>query len=178
MKTVRADYASNDWIYQVTFRTPDNAPDDIIFIGLGEGIPDNSFFGEPRNSLNFRIHQGQDGWGIGWRVDVVAHNVGAFQWTHSRQGIGFLPSPNGGTFAAQIRKTGSQLIFEILDTEIAVTIPDLNAVARFPYAAGSRLFFGNASSAYSFGRPQVLPSPKPRPQELPPRHAPFRLDWE
>ncbi len=156
MRTVRSDYVSSDWTCQITFRTPDNAPDDIIFIGLGEGVPDGSFYNEPRNSLNFRIHQGQTAFGVNWRVDVVAHDTGAFHFTHSTE-AGHLPGPKGGMFTARIHKTGGQAIFQILDTPITVTIPDIRAVAPFLYVSGSRIFFGNASSAYSFEGPRVIP---------------------
>jgi hypothetical protein len=156
MKTAQSDFVSSDWTCQITFHTPANAPDDIIFIGLGEAVPDSSFYNEPRNSLNFRIHQGTTGFGVGWDVDVMAHDVGYFHWTYSNQGVGSLPSAQGGTFTAQIRKTGSQTTFEILDTAIIVTVPDLRIAAPFLYTSASRIFFGNASGGYFFDDPLVV----------------------
>jgi hypothetical protein len=156
MSTLRSDFVSSDWTCQIAFHTPVHAPDDIIFIGLGEAVPDSSFYNEPRNSLNFRIHQGATGFGVGWEVDVMAHDVGYFHWTYSNQGVGSLPSPAGGTFVAQIRKTGSQATFEILDTAIVATIPDIGTAAPFLHTSPSRIFFGNASSAYSFDGPIVI----------------------
>lgn len=155
MKTVRSDFVSSDWTFQITFHTPANAPDDIIFIGVGEAVPDSSYFNEPRNSLNFRIHQGATAFGTGWSVDVMAHDLGNLHWTYSNQGVGFLPGANGGTFTAQIRKTGHQVTFSVLDTAIVATIPDIILAAPFLYTSASRFFFGNASGAYSFDSPRV-----------------------
>ncbi len=150
MRTVRSDCASTDWTFQITFHTPANAPDDIIFIGLGEAVPDSSSFNEPRNSLNFRIHQGTTAFGTGWDVDVMAHDIGNLHWTYANQALGSLPGANGGTFTAQIGKNGHQVTFSILDTAIVATIPDIGAAAPFLYTSASRLLFGNASGAYSF----------------------------
>ena len=44
----------------------------------------------------------------------MGQDVGNFHWTYSNQGVGSLPSAAGGTFTAQIRKTGRQATFEIL----------------------------------------------------------------
>jgi hypothetical protein len=150
MRTLQSDFVSNDWTFQITFHTPANAPDDIIFIGLGEAVPDSSSFNEPRNSLNFRIHQGTTAFGTGWDVDVMAHDLGYLHWTYSNQAVGSLPGANGGTFIAQIGKTGRQVTFSILDTLIVATIPDIGTAAPFLSTSASRIFFGNASSAYSF----------------------------
>jgi hypothetical protein len=159
MKSVRADYIASDWTYQITFHSPANAPDDIIFIGLGEAVPDSSFYNEPRNSVNFRIHQGATSFGNGWDVDVVAHDVGNLHWTYSNLGVGALPGAAGGTHTVQMSKSGAETTLEILDAGIVVTIPDLAVAAPFLYTGASRIFFGNASSAYSFDPPLLLLSP-------------------
>ena len=150
MRTVRSDFVSADWTFQLTFHTSANAPDDIIFIGLGEAVPDSTSFDEPRNSLNFRIHQGTTAFGTGWDVDVMAHDIGHLHWTYSNQAVGYLPGAEGGTFTAQISKSGRQVTFSILDTAIVATIPDIGTAAPFLSTLTSRIFFGNASSAYSF----------------------------
>ena len=153
MRTVQSDLAFSDWRCLITFHTPANAPDDIIFLGLGEAVPDSSFYNEPRNSLNFRIHQGTTAFGTEWDVDVMGHDVGNFHWTYSNLGVGSLPGVAGGTFTAQIRKIGRQVTFEILDTAISATVPDIATDAVFLFTSDSRIFFGNASSAYSFDDP-------------------------
>jgi hypothetical protein len=150
MKSVRADYVASDWTCQITFHSPANAPDDIILIGLGEAVPD---------SLNFRIHQGATSFGNGWDVDVVAHDVGRLHWTYSNLGVGALPGAAGGTHTVQISKSGAEATFAILDAGIVVTIPDLAVAAPFLYTGASRIFLGNASSAYSFDPPLLLPGP-------------------
>ena len=125
------------------------------------GVPDAEYFNEPRNSVNFRIHQGEFAFFTGWRVDVAAHSSGFGVFTYFAEGVGFLPpGPDGGIFTARIRKTGTQATFEILDLDspIVVNIPDLDAAAPFLGTSASRIFFGNASSAYSYGEMRVLPA--------------------
>lgn len=159
--TARDDYASGDWSYEITFVSPPDAPDDILFIGVGEGVPDPEYFNEPQHSLNFRIHQGQFAFFTGWRVDVAAHSSGFGVFTYFAEAVGFLPpGPDGGAFTARIRKTGTQATFEILDANppIGVTIPDIDAAAPFLGSSASRIFFGNASGAYSYGDMRVLPA--------------------
>ena len=159
MKSVRTDYIASDWTCQITFHSPANAPDDIILIGLGEAVPDSSSFNEPRNSVNFRIHQGATSFGNGWDVDVVAHDLGRLHWTYSNLGVGTLPGAAGGTHTVEISKSGAQVTFAIIDAGIVVTIPDLTVAAPFLYTGASRIFLGNASSAYSFEAPLLLLGP-------------------
>ncbi len=158
--TVRHDYVSRDWTYDITFLSPASAPDDILFIGVGEAVPDPSYFNEPRNSLNFRLHQGFNGFSNGWRVDVAAHSVGYGVFTYIEMGVGYLPPPppDGGSFTARIRKSGHEITFEILGTPIFVTVPDVRSYAPFLDDSNSRLFFGNASGEYLFSDMRVLPS--------------------
>jgi hypothetical protein len=158
MKSFDADFLNGNWTCQIVFHAPENAPDDIIFIGLGEGVPDGSFFNEPRNGVNFRIHQGMTAFGVGWRVDVVAHDAGAFHWTYSVFG-GALPGAAGGTHTVRIRKIGPRAIFEIIEAGITVTIPDIAKAAPFLSTQSGRLFFGNASSAYTFDPPLLFQEP-------------------
>ncbi len=47
--------------------------------------------------------------------------------------------------------------FEILGAGIGAIIPDIAAAAPFLGSSASRLFFGNASSAYSYSEARVLP---------------------
>lgn len=160
--TRRSDYASGDWMYEITFASPPDAPDDIIFIGVGEAVPDGEYFNEPQNSLNFRIHQGQFAFFTGWRVDVAAHGIGYGVFTYFAEAVGYLPpGPEGGIFTARIRKEGSQATFEILGTTIVVVIPDIHAAAPFLAPSPSRLFFGNASGVYSYDDMLVLPAAVP-----------------
>jgi hypothetical protein len=162
IRTVRSGYLSANWTYEVTFHSPTNATDDLLFIGFGEAVPDPLFYDEPRNSVNFRISQGMTGFGVGWRVDVVAHDVGLFSSTYWNEGVGSLGGPTGGTYTARIRKVGQRVTFEILGTEIAVEIADLTAAAPFLQGVRTRIFFGAANSAYSFSDMRVLPEREDR----------------
>lgn len=159
--SVRSDYRATDWTYEITFNAPSFAFDDILFIGVGEGVPDVGYFNEPRNSLNFRIHQGYSAFGTGWRVDVAAHgnDYGASTFTYL-QSIGQLSQgPWGGSITARITKVGNQITFEILDAvpAISLTIPDIASAAPFLNPLNSHIFFGNASNQYSFSDLRVLP---------------------
>jgi hypothetical protein len=160
LTTARHDYVSRDWTYDITFDSPASAPDDILFVGVGEAVPDASYFNEPRNSLNFRIHQGLYGFGNGWRVDVAAHSVGYGVFTCREMGVGNLPptASNTGTFTARIRKSGNEMTFQILGTPILVTVPDVRSCAPFLNASNSRIFFGGASGEYLFSEMRVLPA--------------------
>ena len=158
--TVSHDYVSRDWTYDITFVSPASAPDDILFVGVGEAVPDPSYFNEPRNSLNFRVHQGLYGFSNGWRVDVAAHSVGYGVFTFIEMGVGYLPptAPDTGTFTARIRKSGNEITFQILGTPILVTVPDVHSYAPFLDDSNSRIFFGNASGEYLFAEMRVLPT--------------------
>jgi hypothetical protein len=156
VRTAVGDYLQSDWTFEVTFESSPFAPDDILFIGLGEAVQDDLFFNEPRNSVNFRIHQGTTAFNTGWQVDVAAHDAGFLSFPFLVS-AGQLPGPEGGTHIARVRKIGNRMSFEIVGTGVAAVIPDLAAAAPFLPYVPQRLFFGNASSAYAFRDVRVLP---------------------
>ena len=157
LRTLRGDYLATDWSYEVTFNSPVNAIDDLLFIGFGEAVPDPSFYDEPRNSVNFRISQGQYGFGVGWRVDVVAHDVGLFSATYWNEDVGRLGGPAGGIYTARIRKVGQRVSFELLGSGVAVDISNIVAAAPFLHHVPTHMFVGAANPAYSFRDMRVLP---------------------
>ena len=155
--TVRSDYLSADWTYEIAYHTPRNAGDEVLFIGFGEAVPDPLFYDEPRNSVTFRIHQGVTGaTEPGWWVNVVAHDEGMFSFTYDND-AGYVGGPDGGTYTARIRKVGTRVTFEILGTDVFVSIPDIAAAAPFLKDVPSRIFFGNARAEYWFSDMRVLP---------------------
>jgi hypothetical protein len=159
--TVHANYNASSWTYELTVRTPPNAIGEILFIGFGEGTPDPTFFNEPKNSVNFRIHQGGTAVAANdWRVDVAAHDTGIFSFPFIRT-VGSLPTASGGSFIVRIRKIGPQVTFAILGKRISLTIPDIQAVAPFLNTAPSRIFFGSASGTFTFRDMRVLPEAGP-----------------
>jgi hypothetical protein len=165
LRTERSDYLTLDWTYEITFNAPANAPDELLFIGFGEAVPDPLFYEEPRNSVTFRIHQGLTGASDpGWWVNVVAHDVGYFSFTYDRD-AGYIGGPSGGTYTARIRKVDTRVTFEILGTDIAVTIPDIIAAAPFLNQVPTRIFFGNALGNYSFSDMRVLPERRHGPKK-------------
>jgi hypothetical protein len=152
--TARADYLSTDWTYEVSFKTPARAPEELLFIGFGEAVPDPLFYNEPRNSLYFAIVQGTTGYALGWRVN--AHDEGMWSLTYMTAGD-HVGGPSGGLFTARIRKVGASATFEVLGTDVVVTVPDIAAAAPFLAGVPVRLFFGNALSNYRFDDMRVLP---------------------
>ena len=167
--TIRSDYLAFDWTYEVTFRSPTDGPPDILFIGMGSGRPDPTYFNEPANSLTFRIHQG---W-IDGRVDVAAHPI-APQFTYFAEAIGALPGHPGRAYTeytAQISKTGDSIEFSICEVVpkpsqssnsargcqplFSHSIADIAEAAPFLSMGNSYLFFGNGSGSYSYTKAKI-----------------------
>ena len=149
--SARSDFLSANWTYEITFKAPLNAPDDILSIGFGEGVPDHSFYNEPKNSVYFHFHQGKTGWNNGWRVDIISHSTGYFVYPYKAEGIGYLPpGSKDGIFTARISKKGDVVTFSVPGTKITHTIKNISAAAPFLSPSNTRLFFGSSSSAYSY----------------------------
>lgn len=160
------DYLSHDWTYEITVRSPNDGPPDILFIGIGSGQPDPTNFNEPANSLLFRIHQG---W-IDGRVDVAAHPLGP-TFTYFAEAIGALRGEEGeqfNRFTVRITKVGNAMRFSICENpsqgeaawsicerEIRHDIENVAEVAPFLAGGESYLFFGNGSGSYSYERAAV-----------------------
>jgi hypothetical protein len=178
--TTRSDYLAFNWTYEVTFRSPTDGPPDILFIGIGSGRPDSTYFNEPANSLTFRIHQG---W-IEGRVDVAGHPTGP-EFTYFAEAIGALPGHPGRPYTdytARISKTGDSVEFSICELmplrpgdsdrrcepQFSHSLADIAAAAPFLSVGNSYLFFGNGSGTYSYTKfgamaplqPHVVVSPE------------------
>jgi hypothetical protein len=168
--TIRSDYLAFDWTYEVTFRSPSDGPPDILFIGVGSGRPDPTYFNEPANSLTFRIHQG---W-IEGRVDVAGHPT-APQFTYFAEAIGALlghPGQPYSDYRARISKTGDSIEFSICELmpkrsqsrnsaqrcepQFSHSIADMTVAAPFLSVGNSYLFFGNGSGSYSYTKAKVV----------------------
>ena len=71
VRTIRTDYASSDWVYTIDVNLVGH---DIVFIGVGEGVPNapgsGPTYNEPRNAIFFRIHSKSFGGG-GTHVAVM-----------------------------------------------------------------------------------------------------------
>ena len=151
--TERSDYVSLDWTYEITFHSPANAADEVLFVGFGEAVQDPLFYNEPQNSVYLAISQGAS---LGSDVRLSAHDVG--MWSHTYlQFPGAVQDPQGGAYTVRIRKVGPSVTFEILGTSIAVIIADIHAAAPFLKDVPTHIFFGNALGAYSFTDMRVLP---------------------
>jgi hypothetical protein len=88
--TTLADYLDHDWTLELTVRSPNDGPPDILFIGIGSGRPDPTYFNEPGQAVLFRIHQG---W-IDGRVDVGAHTNGG-EFNYFAESVGNLRGEAG-----------------------------------------------------------------------------------
>jgi hypothetical protein len=165
LTSARSDYLATDWTYEVKIRSPRNGPPDILFIGMGSGRPDPTFYNEPGNVVEFRIHQG---W-IDGRVDVTAHPTGP-EWTYAAEAIGYLPARGDTEFTeltARITKVGNTITFDICDCSptsdpcqriYSNTIPDLAAVAPFLSVGNTYLFVGNGSGSYVYTKATITPA--------------------
>ena len=71
---------------------------------------------------------------------------GNFHWTWIETGAGVLDltNPAGATWTARVRKSGHQVTFEILGTDVIAVIPDIDVAAPFLKNVPLRFFFGNA----------------------------------
>ena len=76
----------------MTVRSPSNGPPDILFIGIGSGKPDPTYFNQPANSVAFWIYQG---W-MGGEVIVAGHPTGLT--VYNPRSIGTLPADSGTEF--------------------------------------------------------------------------------
>jgi hypothetical protein len=151
--TERSDYLSLDWTYEITFHSPANATDEVLFVGFGQAVQDPLFYNEPQNSVYLAISQGVS---LGSDVRLSAHDVG--MWSHTYlQFPGAVQDPQGGAYIVRIRKIGWSVTFEILGTDVAATIPDILQAAPFLSQVPTRLFFGNAFGNYSFSEMRLLP---------------------
>jgi hypothetical protein len=162
LTSARSDYLSSDWIYEVTVRSPSDGPPDILYIGIGSGRPDPTYFNEAANSLMFRIHQG---W-IGGRVDVAAHPTGP-EFTYFAEAIGTLPAHSGKDFTeftARIAKVGNTIEFSICtcpsdsepcEPEFFDKILDVSAAAPFLSSGNTYLLLGNGSGSYVFTKATI-----------------------
>ena len=166
LTTTQADYLASDWIYEVTVRSPTDGPPDILFIGIGSGRPDPTYFNEPANSLMFRIHQG---W-IDGRVDVAGHPTGPGpNFTYFAEAIGSLPADSSmefTEFTARLTKVGNTIEFSICrpaadsgpcEPQFSDEILDLSAAAPFLGSGDAYLFFGNGSASYAYTKATILP---------------------
>jgi hypothetical protein len=165
LTSTRSDYLSSDWIYEVTVRSPSDGPPDILYIGIGSGRPDPTYFNETANSLMFRIHQG---W-IDGRVDVAAHPTGP-EFTYFAEAIGALPAASGSDFTeftARIAKVGNTIKFsifnictcpsdaEICEPDFSHEILDVSAAAPFLSTGNTYLLLGNGSGSYVFTKATI-----------------------
>jgi hypothetical protein len=167
--TTRSDYLAFDWTYELIFRSPTDGPPDILFIGIGSGRPDPSYFNEPANSLLFRIHQG---W-IDGRVDVAGHPIGP-EFSYFAEAIGALPGHPGSAYTdyrARISKTGDSIEFSICELmskssksangarrcepQFSHSIADIGEAAPFLSVGNTYLFFGNGSGSYSYTKAKI-----------------------
>lgn len=153
--TKRSDYLALDWTYEITFHSPANATDEVLFVGFGEAIQDPLFYNEPQNSVYLAISQGAS---LGSDARLSAHDVG--MWSHTYlQFPGAVQNPQGGAYVVRVRKIGRSVTFDIVGTAVSATIPDILAAAPFLSQVPTRIFFGNALGNYSFSDMRVLPEP-------------------
>lgn len=136
IRTRAADFAAKDFVAEVTFTLPPDATGpNIVFFGIGEGVPDRSEWDNPAPALYFeappmRVESDR---GAG-SDDVIAHQF---------------KEPGPGTHRLQIRKLGDAISFAIdehydggsFHADQSCTL-SWSAAAPFLDATNSRIFFG------------------------------------
>ena len=163
VRTKRADYFSSDWVYTIDF---DLVGNDIVFIGIGEGVPNAPggapTYNEPRNAVFFRAHTFSFGSG---GIHVAVMETGG--WTSFPLGSPPIPSLADGPHTARIEKLGSVLEFSI-DGVPGVHVVSIPTDATFLDDTISRLFFGNSGTDVSYDNMVVEPHPASLPPPPPP----------
>ncbi|MEL6798010.1 MAG: GC-type dockerin domain-anchored protein, partial [Planctomycetota bacterium] len=141
-----------------------------VFFGIGTGLRDSAFFGEPEASLYIVDHP--DGFGgftptsgIGIRANLPGPG--------NTVGFAALPAPDGVTYA-RITKVGDQIAFQYdidydgvafaADESLSVSIA---ADASFLLGGDSFLFFGSEDNRTRFDSLSVGPTPTATDIEVP-----------
>ena len=140
VRTIRSDYFSSDWVYTIDVNL---VGFDIVFIGVGEGVPNapgsGPTYNEPADAVFFRMHTGSFGGG-GIHVAVMEAGGG---WTSFPPGLPPISPLADGPYTVRIEKLGSDLEFSVdgVPGVFPVSIP---TSATFLDDTNSRLFFGSS----------------------------------
>ena len=115
-----SDYVSRDWTYDITFVSPASAPDDILFIGIGEAVPDSSYFSQAAEQSQLPCAPGLYGFSNGWREWTSRPTAWATAFSlFSRWGVGNLPrrcrTPERLRRASEVRQRST---FPVLGTNL------------------------------------------------------------
>ena len=150
VKTVSGAFLTEDFEFDVDVTAP-TSNTDLIYVGLGQGIPNPNYFNEPTESFKFRIHNNIAGYyGIQAAVDVGQISMGfAFD-----QPIGVLQP--GVTTTFRIVRSGNNVTLSVPSQPGAsVTVP-LTLVPSLN-SANAYLFFGNTAVGTTFSNFRVFP---------------------
>jgi hypothetical protein len=156
IRTVADNYATVDFTFQVTVTVANGGGPNIAFVGIGSGLGDPGYFGEPGGSAYLRCDPD----------DFVSLYGGALNFFTAP---GFGPGHNGvaissssnhpgsGTHRVQIRKQGNLLSFGLHRNYaggpfVATYSTNLSLSANLSYlnATNSRLFFGTMAPQTTF----------------------------
>ncbi len=151
VKTVSGAFLTTDFVFEVDVKAP-TTNNDIIYVGFGQGTPNPSYYNEPTESFEFRIHNLYPYYGIDAAVDVGLVPMG-FTFI---QGIGSYQT--GLTTTFRIARSGNNVTLSVPSqlpgasvTVPSTSVPSLNSTNAY-------LFFGNTAEGTTFSNFRVVAS--------------------
>ncbi|HEY5915214.1 MAG TPA: Calx-beta domain-containing protein [Verrucomicrobiae bacterium] len=149
VRTIDSDYMSRDFVAEVSL----SIDQDILFFGIGSGVPDCENFCEPFPSILMRMH------GIGGEAMGQIH-AGVFPHSAFDPSVAssfYFISTNGGFHRARITKQGATITFAFDENYRGAFVPDAayaltNVLALAPWLnnTNSRIFFGAGNTVDIF----------------------------
>jgi S1-C subfamily serine protease len=145
IKTVKGDYLTRDFKFELVYTLSEATDAGITFIGIGEAEPGGAY-DEPKNSVFLKIHPPNvDGGAVGL---ANGPNGGALP-------VGKISK--NGTHRAIIEKKGDVVTFGIdvdndgqSDDDLERTVPDIKAFGRFLHKKNTYIFFGGGGTFKQF----------------------------
>jgi hypothetical protein len=139
IRTVDTNFATRDFIFETAFTFFSAGNGHVLYVGMGSGDPDPSFYNSPQNSLMIRFHRGYFGGDV--RVSVATTGMPI-----DIAIPGNFPQDTSPTmYTARIIKSGNSVTFEVETSTgtIRHVVTDFAGAAPFLNNQNTRLFVGN-----------------------------------
>lgn len=151
VRTVAGGYLDRDFVFEVSVTVPE-AAEDIVFVGVGRGIPDPQFSNEPAASLYFRIHSGLGANEIHAVVTTAPPEAPASGRFAYQEVLGHYTP--GRPITVRIERAGDTATVSVPDQAGASRSISLSQ-HRSRIGAEGLLFFGNSAEGTLFTRAVV-----------------------
>lgn len=167
IRTVETDFDDQDFSYGLTFTVPNVGDTNIVFFGIGEGVPLASLDNEPENYVGLRIQSASTNGNIDLAINGDANlnnNAGVVE-----QAIGVIDASNtDDIMRAVMVKQADQLTFMVdldyngtFSPDVTLSVPAFAESAPFLNDGNSSLFFGTAWPQDTFSDMYVATVPEP-----------------